>query len=115
MAGASDPPVPYVLPRFMQGYRKSSQALLKARQLPQSLKMADLALERVEPADHQRREKLMILDAQGITKKGESRNTYHFGKLPIEIATRILSLSSTVIHLGQLRYQTFARTGAQWH
>ncbi|TDL21980.1 hypothetical protein BD410DRAFT_828712 [Rickenella mellea] len=44
--------------RFMQGYWRSSQLILKARKLPQSAKMVGLALERVEPADHQRRDKL---------------------------------------------------------
>ncbi|TDL23292.1 hypothetical protein BD410DRAFT_787629 [Rickenella mellea] len=84
-------------PTSWQGYARSSRIFLKIGKLDASLKMVDLALERVKESDQKRRDefqllKRQILDAQQALRKRKSQRAYHFGNLPIEIASTIFHL-----------------------
>ncbi|OCH94700.1 hypothetical protein OBBRIDRAFT_831531 [Obba rivulosa] len=99
-------------PARWQGYYRSAQLFSKLNKLPSSLRMADLALERLADGDNKHRSELLDLKDQ-ITnaieekEKEASRTADHFGKLPLELATLIFSLAlsdnhSWVVQLAQV-------------
>ncbi|KAF8645268.1 hypothetical protein AX16_008092 [Volvariella volvacea WC 439] len=91
-----------------QGYARSARLFQKARKYDASIRMYDLAIERVKPEDHSRRAELMKSkeDTQNMKAKEEAkaeekrllaqemerRTRYHFGNLPVEVAMEVFSL-----------------------
>ncbi|KAI0361397.1 hypothetical protein OH77DRAFT_1468961 [Trametes cingulata] len=84
-------------PERWQGYGRSARLFMQAHKYDAASRMADLALERI-PSDQARRRDEMIalqgeiLAARDAAVKAASRKAYHFGKLPVEIATTMFSM-----------------------
>ncbi|EMD41931.1 hypothetical protein CERSUDRAFT_120822 [Gelatoporia subvermispora B] len=99
-------------PDRWQGYSRSAHLFLKLKRFTSSLRMVDLALERLTNTDAKRRSELLSLKDQITTaleekQKEASRTADHFGKLPLEIAGHIFSLvlndnHSWVVQLAQV-------------
>ncbi|KAJ3007513.1 hypothetical protein NUW54_g3522 [Trametes sanguinea] len=85
-------------PDRWQGYARSARLFLQGHKYDAASRMVELALERV-PADQARgREGLISLKedinlAREAVRKLAVQNAYHFGNLPVEIATRIFSMA----------------------
>lgn len=91
---------PTISSHVPQGYARSARLFMTIKKYDSSLKMIDLALERVNTKDAKRRAELQSLrsDIQSAQtafaekqRRHASRTFYHFGKLPIEIAFTIFS------------------------
>ncbi|KAI0778393.1 hypothetical protein BD413DRAFT_601160 [Trametes elegans] len=84
-------------PDRWQGYARSARLFFQARKYAAASRMVDLALERV-PSDQSRRmEELVVLRREiaaaiEAAARHASRTAYHFGKLPVEVATTIFSM-----------------------
>ncbi|KAI0652059.1 hypothetical protein C8Q79DRAFT_898157 [Trametes meyenii] len=84
-------------PDRWQGYARSSRLFLQARKYDAASRMAELALARVPSDQGSRREEIVALQseinaAQATAQKLTSQRAYHFGKLPVEIATNIFTM-----------------------
>ncbi|KAI0375212.1 hypothetical protein BV20DRAFT_960306 [Pilatotrama ljubarskyi] len=84
-------------PDRWQGYARSARLFLQARKYDAAGRMADLALERIPSDQTRRRDEITVLQdeivgAQRVAAKAASRKAYHFGKLPVEIATAMFSM-----------------------
>ncbi|KAI0673343.1 hypothetical protein C8Q78DRAFT_1067697 [Trametes maxima] len=84
-------------PDRWQGYARSSRLFLQARKYDAASRMVELALERVPTDQGRRREEMVALQTdihakQAGAHKLISQRTYHFGKLPVEIATNMFSM-----------------------
>ncbi|KAJ2990256.1 hypothetical protein NUW54_g8524 [Trametes sanguinea] len=85
-------------PDRWQGYARSARLFHQGHKYDAASRMVELALERV-PADQARgREGLISLKedidlAREAVRKLAVQNAYHFGNLPVEIATRIFSMA----------------------
>ncbi|TFY55814.1 hypothetical protein EVJ58_g8012 [Rhodofomes roseus] len=83
-------------PQRWQGYARSARLFFKIRKYDNALHMLKLALERVGADDRKRRGELealrsQILDAVDEQRERVSRTSYHFGKLPLELASDIFA------------------------
>ncbi|KZT75046.1 hypothetical protein DAEQUDRAFT_807310 [Daedalea quercina L-15889] len=83
-------------PQRWQGYARSARLFLKIRKYDNALHMIKLALERVSVNDYKRRNELealqcQILEAVEEQRERVSRISYHFGKLPLELAVDIFT------------------------
>ncbi|KAH9898190.1 hypothetical protein C8Q73DRAFT_390204 [Cubamyces lactineus] len=84
-------------PDHWKGYARSARLFLQARKYDAAIRMVELALERLPPDQSRQREDMTALRvqidaAQDAARKLLSQRTYHFGKLPVEIATTIFSM-----------------------
>ncbi|THH02566.1 hypothetical protein EW026_g295 [Hermanssonia centrifuga] len=99
-----------------QGYARSAKLFRKANKLNSALKMVDMALKRVKQSDAKRCQELEALRAE-IELAGEKqlqdrrRTFYHFGKLPLELATTIFGLIVESDHASVIR---LARVSREW-
>ncbi|TDL21972.1 hypothetical protein BD410DRAFT_275405 [Rickenella mellea] len=82
-------------PASYKGYARSSQILFKTRKLRASLKMANLALERINQCDQSQRDEILRLKGQILDylRKATSPAS-HFSKLPFEIASIIFAFGA---------------------
>lgn len=84
-----------VLP--VQGYARSARVFCQARKYDAATRMVELALERMPPDLDRRRDEMVLLQeeissSQVALAKAISKRTYHFGKLPVEIAAAMFSM-----------------------
>lgn len=84
-----------VLP--VQGYARSARVFCQARKYDAATRMVELALERMPPDLDRRRDEMVLLQEEISTSqvalaKAISKRTYHFGKLPVEIAAAMFSM-----------------------
>ncbi|KAI0328160.1 hypothetical protein GY45DRAFT_1255590 [Cubamyces sp. BRFM 1775] len=84
-------------PDHWKGYARSARLFLQARKYDAATRMVELALERLPPEQSRQREDMTALrtqidTAQGAARKLLSERTYHFGKLPVEIAATMFSM-----------------------
>ncbi|KAL5524228.1 hypothetical protein ACEPAF_9368 [Sanghuangporus sanghuang] len=77
-------------PDSWQGYRRSALLFLQLGKLSASLKMVELAIERVKSTDTKRRAELEALREEILNAMKQSQ--CHFAKLPVELQTDIFSL-----------------------
>ncbi|KAJ3556438.1 hypothetical protein NM688_g2027 [Phlebia brevispora] len=91
----------YLAPDLWKGYARAARLFHNAHRYDSALKMVDLALERIRPEDSRRLSDLdklrQDISSAGEKDKGYQRRQacaifYHFGKLPVELATNIFSL-----------------------
>ncbi|KAH9944206.1 uncharacterized protein BXZ73DRAFT_87153 [Epithele typhae] len=88
-------------PRRWQGYSRSAQLFFQLRKLPASMRMVDLALERMSPDKNTQRAAMAELRSKIQSALDEdalqasrliSQQAYHFGNLPMEIAHTIFAV-----------------------
>ncbi|KAL5519717.1 hypothetical protein ACEPAG_1377 [Sanghuangporus baumii] len=77
-------------PDSWQGYRRSARLFSQLGKLSASLKMVELAMERVKSTDAKRRAELEALREEILNAIKQSQ--CHFAKLPVELQTDIFSL-----------------------
>ncbi len=81
----------------MQGYARSARVFCQARKYDAATRMVELALERMPSDLNRRREEMVLLQeeittSQAALARAISKRTYHFGKLPVEIAAAMFSM-----------------------
>ncbi|KAL1951483.1 hypothetical protein VTO73DRAFT_632 [Trametes versicolor] len=84
-------------PDRWQGYARSARVFCQARKYEAATRMVELALERMPPNLDRRRDEMVLLQeeiatSQAAVAKAISKRTYHFGKLPVEIAAAMFSM-----------------------
>ncbi|KIJ18540.1 hypothetical protein PAXINDRAFT_71376 [Paxillus involutus ATCC 200175] len=88
-------------PDRWQGYARSARLFSALKKYSSSIKMADLALNRLRPDDAQRRTLLVELREQAVTAQAAaekqrlshiSKTSYLLGKLPVEILVEIFDI-----------------------
>ncbi|KIK74245.1 hypothetical protein PAXRUDRAFT_836024 [Paxillus rubicundulus Ve08.2h10] len=103
-------------PDRWQGYARSARLFTVLKKYSSSIKMADLALNRLRPDDAQRRTPLVELREQAITAQAAaekrrlshiSKTSYLLGKLPVEILVQIFDIlvsddSTLVVRLSHI-------------
>ncbi|CAL1695074.1 unnamed protein product [Somion occarium] len=103
-------------PQRWQGYFRAARLFLNLRKFDRAKAMAAMALERVKPDDSKRLAELKALQEkiesalQAFVEhqtRQASKHFYHFGKLPVEIAMMIFSITlqdvpAKVVYLAQV-------------
>ncbi|KAI0830522.1 hypothetical protein BC628DRAFT_1312537 [Trametes gibbosa] len=84
-------------PSRWQGYARSARLFLQARKYEAAARMAELALERIPSDLRQKRDEMIALRdgvaaTQAALAKLASQRAYHFGNLPLEIASTIFAM-----------------------
>ncbi|OBZ79928.1 hypothetical protein A0H81_01237 [Grifola frondosa] len=106
-------------PNRWHGYARSARLFLQLHKYQSALRMADLALERMSEDQHGRRAELTALRHEisaahekqlEARRRFVSRTSYHFGTLPVEIATTIFSLTAADDHAFVIALSQVCRT-----
>ena len=84
-----------LVPDRWQGYARSARVFLLLRRYDTALRMAELALERVNPQDSKRHAELDSLKQQIFDSVGQSKPIYYAANLPVEIFTEIFKVLVT--------------------